>query len=182
MNLADLILQAQDGGAVRQLSGQFGLGQDQTQSAISALLPMLAGALRQNTSNEGGLEGLMGALQSGRHERYVDDPSSLASPDTVADGNGILSHLFGSKEVSREVASRASAQTGIGADVLKQMLPLVASMVMGGLSKQTSQGASLGQASSGGGILDMLTPMLDRNRDGSAVDDVLGMAARFFSR
>lgn len=181
MNLADLLLQAQSGGAVRQLSEQFGLGEGQAQSAISALLPMLAGALRQNASTEGGLEGLLGALQSGNHERYVDDPSSLASPDTVADGNGILSHLFGSKDVSREVASRASAQTGIGADVMKQMLPLVASMVMGGLSKQTAQGSQLGQTG-GGGILDMLAPMLDQDRDGSAVDDIVGMAARFFSR
>lgn len=183
MNLADLIFQAQGGGAVRQLSEQFGLGEDQTQSAISALLPMLSGALRQNASTEGGLEGLLGALQTGHHERYVDDPASLASPETVADGNGILSHLFGSKEVSREVANRASAQTGVGADILKQMLPLVAGMVMGGLSKQTGHGAALGQqAGGGGGILDMLTPMLDQDRDGSAVDDILGMAARFFTR
>ena len=33
-----------------------------------------------------------------------------------------------------------------------------------------------------GGLLDMLTPMLDRNRDGSAIDDMLGMAAQFLAR
>ena len=37
-------------------------------------------------------------------------------------------------------------------------------------------------AASGGGLLDMLTPMLDRNRDGSAMDDILGMAASFLTR
>ena len=31
----------------------------------------------------------------------------------------------------------------------------------------------------GGGILDMLTPMLDSNRDGSAVDDIVGMIGKF---
>lgn len=30
--------------------------------------------------------------------------------------------------------------------------------------------------------MDMLTPLLDRNRDGSAMDDVLKMAAGFLTR
>jgi hypothetical protein len=38
------------------------------------------------------------------------------------------------------------------------------------------------QASPGGGLLDMLTPMLDSNRDGSALDDLLKMAAGFLTR
>jgi len=46
---------------------------------------------------------------------------------TVQDGNGILGHIFGSKDVSREVAARASAQSGVGADVLKKLLPIGAS-------------------------------------------------------
>jgi hypothetical protein len=180
MNLMDLLLNdARQTGALTQLSRQFGLGEQQTQSAISALLPALAGALRQNNSQPGGLEALLGALQSGNHHRYLEDPTLLASPGTVADGNGILAHLFGSKEVSRQVASRASAETGIGADILKQMLPVVAGLVMGELSKQTARGASAAAPQSSGGIFGMVTSLLDQNRDGSALDDVLGMAARF---
>jgi hypothetical protein len=30
--------------------------------------------------------------------------------------------------------------------------------------------------------MDMLTPMLDRNRDGSMIDDVLGMAGSMLGR
>jgi len=45
--------------------------------------------------------------------------------------------------VSRAVAGRASEQTGIGTDILKKMLPMVAMMAMGGLSKQTNQNQSL---------------------------------------
>jgi hypothetical protein len=36
-----------------------------------------------------------------------------------------------------------------------------------------------GQAASGGGIFDMLTPLIDKDRDGSMVDDILGMAAKY---
>lgn len=197
MNILETILSAQGGGAASQLGLQFGLDSRQTQSALGALLPALAGAVNQNARGQGGLEGLLGALGGGQHSRYLDQPSTLGDPATVQDGNGILGHLFGSKEVSREVASRASQQTGIGADILKRMLPVVAAMVMGGLSKGAGAGAAGfspqapqmpgfgaggGQASAGGGLLDMLTPMLDSNQDGSALDDVLKMAAGFLTR
>ena len=98
-------------------------------------------------------------------------------PATVADGNAILGHILGSKDVSRSVAAQASQQTGIGSDLLKQMLPVVATMAMGYLSKQTASGNVQQE-----GLLGMLTPMLDSNRDGSVMDDVLGMASRFFQK
>ncbi len=176
MDLMQLILEAQGGGAAQQLGRQFGLDQRQTQSALGALLPALAGAVKHNTQREGGLDSLIGALTQGQHARYLDRPETLADPRTVDDGNGILGHLLGSKEVSRAVASRASAQTGIGDDVLKRMLPIVASMMMGGLA-QRANAAPRGSTAPGGGLLDMITPMLDRNQDGSALDDVMKMAA-----
>ena len=74
----------------------------------------------------------------------------------------ILGHPLGSKDVSRQVASRAAAQTGLSADVLKRMLPLAATLMMG--------------------IASMLTPLLDGNRDGSIVDDVTSMIGGFMKR
>jgi hypothetical protein len=102
----------------------------------------------------------------------------------VSDGNAILGHILGSKDVSRAVATRASAQTGIGEDALKKLLPLAATLVMGSLSKrQAGAGLPAGAAAgSAGGLLGMLTPLLDQNRDGSIVDDVLGQAGKLFNR
>ena len=74
------------------------------------------------------------------HDQYIENPQMLGRPETVQDGNAILGHLFGSKDVSRAVASHASQKSGIGADLLKKMLPLVATMAMGSLSKQTRGG------------------------------------------
>jgi len=169
-------MNAAGGSAIQQLGRQFGLSEGQTQMAVGALLPALTGALNQNTQSQDGLSGLLGALSRGNHEQYLNDPSLLGQQETVQDGNGILGHLFGSKEVSRRVASHASAQTGIGSDVLKAMLPVVATMVMGSLSRGTRQQEPEQQPQ---GLLGMLTPMLDSNRDGSAMDDILGMATQF---
>ncbi len=139
VNLLDMIMSAQGGNVAQQVGAQLGLNQQQSQNAIAALLPAISSALKQNTASPQGLAGLLGALQGGNHDQYLEKPEMLGRPESVTDGNAILGHLFGSKDVSRAVAGRASEQTGIGSDVLKKLLPLVATMAMGSLSKQTRQ-------------------------------------------
>jgi hypothetical protein len=184
MNILDAIVNAQDGAAVRQLGSQFGLGPDQTTAALSALVPALAAGVQRNIQNDSGVGSLMAALSSGNHRQYIDDPSNLGHQSAVSEGNGILGHLLGSKEVSREVASRAAAQSGVSADVLKRMLPLAATLMMGAFAKQSRTGsaAASGLGGSGAGIAAMLTPLLDKNRDGSIMDDVASMIGRFAKR
>jgi hypothetical protein len=184
MNILDAIVNAQDGAAVRQLGSQVGLAPDQATTALSALVPALAAGVQRNLQSPGGLESLISALSSGNHGQYIDDPTSLGDQAAVTDGNGILGHLLGSKDVSRQVATRAAAQTGLSADVLKRMLPLAATLMMGSFSKQTANAPALpaGLSGSGGGIAAMLTPLLDGNRDGSIVDDVTSMIGGFMKR
>ena len=174
INLLDMIMSAQGGQTAQTAGAQLGLNQQQSQSAIAALLPAISSALKQNTATPQGLAGLLGALQGGQHEQYLENPQMLGQPQTVNDGNAILGHLFGSKEVSRAVAGRAAEQTGIGSDVLKKLLPLVATMAMGSLSKQTKaptmQSALTGMAmqhlmgggnqSAGGGLGGILSAVL----------------------
>jgi len=183
MNMLDAILGAQAGSASQQLGRQFGLNERQVSSALSALVPALATGFQQNMSSPQGLDGLLSALGGGQHQRYVDDPNTLDRPDTRADGNGILGHIFGSKDVSRQVASRASAQTGISESVLKGMLPVVAAMAMGAMSKRMAASPTpAAGARPAGDLLSMLTPMLDARNDGSIVDDVIGLLGRFGGR
>ena len=176
-NLLDMIMAAQGGGAAQQAGQSLGLDASQTQSAIAALLPAVSSALKQNTKSPQGLAGLLQALQSGNHQQYIDQPETIAQESSIADGNAILGHLFGSKDVSRAVAAHASQKTGIGGDVLKKMLPMVAAMAMGSLSKQTGHSSIKGQLaglaiqqmlgggkSSAGGLGGLLSGMLGGGR------------------
>jgi uncharacterized protein YidB (DUF937 family) len=106
MNLLEMILNFQNGGAVRQLAQNFGLEQDQAASAIANLVPALSSGLMRNMSTGDGLQNLLGALGNGQHQRYLDDISTLGQPEAVADGNGILSHVLGSKDVSRQAGAK----------------------------------------------------------------------------
>jgi len=154
---------------------QFGLDAQQTQAAFEALAPVVAAGMRRNAASDGGLADLIGALAGGGHARYAGDPSVLAAPETIDDGNAILGHVFGSKEVSRGVAQQLSAETGIGAAILKKMLPVIAAVVMGQLAKKAFGGAASG---SGGGLGDILGQVLgggtSAQAPGGGLGDILG--------
>ena len=175
MNILEAVLNAQSGAAAREAGSGLGLSREQTGSAFAALIPALAAGLQRNASQPGGLESLVGALTRGQHSHYLDDPSSLARPDAIADGNAILGHILGTKDASRAVAAQASTQTGIDPALLKKLLPIAATMVMGAMAKkQLGGGTAASPAAAGGGLLGMLSPLLDQNRDGSILDDVMG--------
>lgn len=148
LNLFDMLSQTNNGAGISQLAQQFGLDEAQAQSAVRSLLPALSSGLKRNVSEPGGLASLMNALQNGNHAELLDQPQRLAEPAATNDGNAILGHILGSPDVSRAAAARASETTGLSSDLLKQMLPVIASMAMGALSKQT-QDQSVGNVLGG---------------------------------
>ncbi len=128
---------------------QFGLSPAQTQAAFEALTPVIASGMRQNGNASGGLGDILGSLLNG----------GASTPDDMTrHGNDVLGQIFGSKEVSRGVADQVSASTGIGASILKKMLPIIATMVMAQLAKGMMGGAQAGQG--GGGLGDILGSIL----------------------
>lgn len=156
MNLLDTILNAQGGGVVQQLADRFGLDQGAATSAIQSLLPGLTAGLQQNATQPGGLEALLGALTQGNHQRYLENPATLAHPAAAEDGKAILGHVLGTPDASRALAGQAATQTGLDPAVLKQMLPVVASLAMAALSRHASSGT--GQPTQGG-LMGLLAPM-----------------------
>lgn len=165
---------------LEQLGRQFGLDSRQLEGVLGSVLPALGGGLKKNTASAGGLDSLLGALKSGNHQRYAESPMAAASAAGISEGNGILGHILGSKETSRQVAAAAAATSGVGQDVIKQMLPMVATMMMGTLSKQTDGGRQPQSLAGGGDLKSMLGSMLDRDGDGSALDDLAGLAGKLF--
>ncbi|MEW9837770.1 DUF937 domain-containing protein [Mesorhizobium marinum] len=149
MNLFDMLANAQNGQGMDQLARQFNLSQQQAQDAIEALLPAFSQGLKRNASDPYGVGAFINAMATGNHAKYFEDAQNAMSPQGMAEGNGILGHLFGSKELSRAVAAQAAQATGISQQVLQQMLPAIAAMIMGGLFKQSINQFNPGQFSPG---------------------------------
>ena len=101
------------------------------------------------------------------------------------------------------VAQNASSQSGLSPDLLKKMLPMLAMLVAGYMAKQRGAGAGAtttqaspsggrlggllggllgGGGSSSSGTAGGLASMLDMDRDGNPLDDILRMATGKGSR
>lgn len=150
--LMEMLTQGGNGDAIRQMSKQFGLSYDQTESAMESLMPAFSEALKRNTADTMHFMNFMQAMASGQHANYFDNPGMAFSGNGTTEGNAILGHLFGSKEVSRAIAANAAQMTGLSQSILKQMLPTLAPMILGGLFKQMS-GAGSQQAGASGNPL-----------------------------
>lgn len=181
MNLLEMLLS--NSSAIGQVAKQFDLPPGQTESVMGQLVPVLARALQKNTSGQGGLDSLTKALQRGNHGQYFDSPNTVTQATSIDDGNSILGHLLGNKDVSRGLAGHAAEQTGISSGLIKKMLPMVAALAMGALSKKSSQGGTgsflAPAAAAGGGSL--LNSFLDADKDGSIADDLLSMAGKMLT-
>ena len=143
-NLFDLIRQAQGGHGIDQLARQFGLSADQTRAAIDALLPAFGMGLERQARNPDVLTQLFGQMARGAYAPFYDADGDGIPDSAAARGNDVLGMLFGSKDLSRAVAQQAAAATGIGTEIMKQMLPVIAAMLMGGLGRAAQPGGQGG--------------------------------------
>lgn len=144
MDLLDLLKSSGGGDSVGQLASAVGLGSSDASKLVAALTPALMGSLTKSSEKDTDLSQLRRALESGGHDRYIDNPDSMHAEETRTDGNKILGHIFGSKEVSREVAKTAEQDTGIDQGLIKKALPLLAALAMGAMSKKSSAGKNSG--------------------------------------
>jgi hypothetical protein len=198
MNILDVL---QKSGEIGTIARELGVDEQTAASGAAALLPaILGGFAKQQGSAQGGgdalggLGSLVGMLGGSGAAGGLLDAVLGPKPTPVQQGNDILGQIFGSKDVSRQVAATAESQTGVSGDLLKKMLPILAMLVMGYLAKGQGGGAQSsggglgdlvgavlggggGQQQSGGG-LGSLVGMLDFNRDGNPLDDIIGMAGK----
>ncbi|MFN0262595.1 DUF937 domain-containing protein [Tepidamorphus sp. 3E244] len=137
-NMFDMLTQAHNGAAMDKLARQFGLQTDQTQKAVEALMPAFNEGMKRQIDSLDTMQSFFKQMGSANYEKFFEKPEEASTEEMREKGNDVLGQLFGSKDVSRAVADQAAAMTGLGADILRQMLPVVASMMMGGLARQSA--------------------------------------------
>ncbi len=137
MTIEAIVKNAQGGAAIPNLAAAFGVDADGAAPAVQSMLGDLSQRVERATLSRGGLADIVTMLGNAGAGRALADPHNLASPQITEAGNGVLDVLIGNKHISRGIAARAAAQSGLSEDVLKKMLPVVASMMAGGLQKET---------------------------------------------
>ncbi len=132
-SLSDIISAAQGGQGVNNIAAQFGLTPEQAQAAIKALTPAMSAGLQNQLQNSGAIGNIIGSMMHPQNQTTFQDPNVAQAPQTVDAGNNILGQIFGSPAVSTQIASHAAQMSGISQAVLQQMLPVLASTVLGGM-------------------------------------------------
>jgi hypothetical protein len=182
------------GDTIGQLAGLVGADQQATGKAVAAALPMLLGSLTGAAKQPSGAEALFGALSNDHDGSILDMLGPLlgggyASRAMGSDGARILGHVFGNKQpaVEQTVAQNA----GISSGLVSKLLPYLAPIVMGYLSKRLMGGGGgdagllgsmlgqeqeqIRQQDSGlGGLFDLLGGGNDDNDDGGGLMDAAG--------
>jgi hypothetical protein len=177
-NLYEILANAEGGQALAMLGREFGLTSEQTEAAVTALLPAISTGLKQSTATPEGLGNLFGLMGQQRDlQTMYDDPATAFGQEGRAAGNDALSVMFGSPDVSRAVADQAQDLSGVGAAILKKMLPVLAGLVISGMMRGSGQAAPSapptsppqgGGLAQGGGLGDILGQIFGRGAPGSS--------------
>lgn len=201
MQITDILAQM---GGLQAIAQELGVNESQAANGVSALLPAVLGGFKKQAQAQpeglGGLGSLLGSLGGGGLLEQVLSPQ----PTDLSQGNKVLGQIFGSKDVSRTVAQNAATQSGLDPALLQKMLPMVAMVVAGLMSKQHDTGTQSPASSAGGGLVGALggmlsgmfggqsasgvsqgapaasglASMIDMNGDGNALDDILRLAGK----
>ncbi len=192
MNLEAILNQALGGNTINQMSEAIGADQSTTNNAVQAALPLLLAAMTRNSSTPEGASSLLTALDKEHDGSVLDNLGGIFGGNEAGNGLGILGHIFGnSLGGAQKGVSKAS---GLDLGRVASLLMMLAPIVMGALGKSRQQGqvdenslpdilgGAARQTASNSPISDMLSGMLDSNRDGSSLDDLLRMAGGILGR
>lgn len=168
MSYLDEILQTAQGGQLTaNLAQRFGLTAEQMERAIRALAPALEIGLSNAAEEPAMFQRLLGDIASPARAAAFDDPSAAHDIDSVAQSRRLLDDLFGSPAAAGQVVQVAARESGLRPDILSQLLPVLASVLIGGLFKNMSKsglGGVLGQLVNSGALGSILEQMLGGGR------------------
>lgn len=191
--LEGLMGQLGNSGAVGQIAQQLGVDEGTAQNGIQAALPILLGALARNAQTDDGAQALNTALTNDHDGSILGDLGGAISGFESGPGAAILGHVLGGQtnQISNVVGQSLGGANG-GA-LLQMLAPIVlgylgqqkqqqgldvaglAGMLLGGGGQQQAQPAA-------SGLMGMVSQLLDQDKDGSPVDDIIGLAGRFLKR
>jgi hypothetical protein len=168
-NLYQIIQGAQGGQAIDNLAQQFGLSPEQADAAVKSLIPALSTGFMTKAAQPGGYGEILGAMGDDQHRQAYADPATAQDPSTQQKGGDIVGSIFGNSAIINQVAEQASRFTGIPAATLEQMLPVIASMAIGGVATTMhNQGM--------GGLLGQLATMAQQGGFGNILGQFTGGA------
>ena len=189
--ITQIITQQLGGNAAQAIAQRFGVSETTANTAIQMAVPLILTALARNASQPQEAQNLHQAIANDHDGSIFDNLMGYLGNPQSANGAGILGHVFGSQQPAIE--NNLAQATGMDQSSAGGVLETLAPIVMGSLGKaQQENGLDASGLSNllnvqqqeaqatAPSAMSMLSSMLDQNNDGSSMDDLQRMAARFF--
>lgn len=191
MDITELLNSSIGQSIVKNVAGKLGMNSNEASSAVKTAIPAILAGMTRNSQSKEGAESLNQAIESKHDGSLLENLSGMLqgnTQDMQKDGDGILGHVFGNKRAVIE--NNISKKTGVSNDKISPLLSTLAPIVMAYLGKEKQQSnAGAGdlnsllsnliggpqQSRSGGGVMDMITGVLDKDGDGDVMDDLINM-------
>ena len=188
--ITQIIMQQLAGGASQQIAQRFGISESTANTAVQIAIPLILTALARNAAQPQGADNLHQALNDHDGSIFSNLSGYLADPQ-AGNGAGILGHVFGGQQGTIE--NNLAQATGLDPNSASGIMQMIAPLVMGavGQSQQQDGLSSTGLSNmlatqekeaqaNAPDVMGMLGSMLDQNKDGSAMDDLMRAAGNFF--
>jgi len=189
--ITQIVTQQLGGSAARTIAQRFGISESTANTAIQMAVPLILTGLARNASQPQEAQNLHQAVATDHDGSIFDNVMGYLQNPQSANGAGILGHVFGSQQpaIENNLAQATGMDQGSAGGLLETLAPLV----MGSLGKAQQQNGldasglsdllnsqqQEAQANAPG-AMNMLSSLLDQNKDGSSMDDLQRMAASFF--
>ena len=154
----------------QEIASRLGADEGEVHDAIRTLVPLLVGGLQQNAQNPETASSIQHAANGHAASGLLDGGVSVDQVDQT-DGAKAIAKIFGGNDSSQVAAALAGGGAG-NSGLLKQLLPILAPIVLAYIGKQLTGGGApaqpQAQASSGGGLGEILGSILSGAAGGGA--------------
>ncbi|RKS53254.1 uncharacterized protein DUF937 [Gillisia mitskevichiae] len=183
-SILDLLNTSMGEDFIAKASDSTSENKDNISAALGMALPILLGAMQKNIKTDSGAESLNNALSSNKHgDALLSNLKSVNATDMSSEGEKILGHLLGGKQdmVTKTIGSTLNMKESSVSSIIKMAAPLLMSILASQKSKENVSSSGLGgllesvMGSSGAHDASLIETLLDKDGDGSVIDDVAGM-------
>ena len=157
------------------IASKIGVDEGEVNKAVQLLVPVLVGGLQENAQDPEHASNIESAADNHAASGLLDGGVSLDHVDE-ADGAQAIARIFGGNDAG-QVASALAGGGGGNSDLLKQLLPILAPIVLAYIGKQMGAKNEPAKQESGGGLNDVLGSILGGMAGGNkSLGTVLGNA------
>ena len=196
MEMFQMIMSQLQNGGITEIAEKLGVSPVQAEKAVNGALPSLMTELATKSKSANAAKddlGFLSLLDQNKDGSVMDDIMALVAKGGPNSGDvtGLVSSILGGK--SDKVVNELSKSSGINPAQAGGLLSMIAPLIMQTLSKSKTEGGldlaglstilntqkgkvqEKAKESGMGGLLDML----DADKDGSIMDDAMGLLGKF---